>query len=77
MTRTRSTITWLATALGTVMALVGLWASRWGDWNEFDASKLVATGIAIVAGTVVYRLAMDDPQARDDAMGHGHLVHHH
>jgi hypothetical protein len=77
MTPIRSTITWLATAVGTVMALVGVWGTRWGDWNAVDASKLVATGIAIVAGTVVYRLAMDDPQARADAMGHGDLVHHH
>lgn len=61
------------------MALVGIWALRWGDWNEFDAAKLVATGIAIVAGTVVYRLAMDDPQARGDALGHHEhgLAHHH
>jgi hypothetical protein len=77
MTPIRSTITWLATAVGTVMALVGIWAMQWGDWNAFDAAKLVATGMAIVAGTVVYRLAMDDPQARDDAVGHGHLAHDH
>jgi hypothetical protein len=69
-------ITWFATAVGTLMALFGLWASRWGEWNEFDAAKLMAVGIAIVAGTVVYRLAMDDPQASADAH-HSDLAHHH
>ena len=69
-------VTWCATAIGTVMALVGLWATNWGEWNEFDAAKLVATGIAIVAGTVVYRLAMDDPQATADAHRRD-VVHHH
>lgn len=77
MTQTRTTITWVATALGAVMALVGLWASRWGDWDARDAANLIAAGVAIVAGTVIYRLAMDDPQARADAVGRGGMAHTH
>ena len=78
MTKTRAMLTWLATVVGALMAAFGVFLAA-TDNDEWDAARLVATGVAIIAGSVIYRLAMDDPQARSDTAGHrrdGTLLHH-
>jgi hypothetical protein len=61
----RSTVSAAALVVGLVGAVVGLLLMSSDDFDTFQAGTVVMiAGIAMMFGTVIYRMATDDPDVR-------------
>ena len=71
MTSLRRTITWAVVALSLAAAAFGIYlADEDNDEDDINSGAIVlAASVAVLAGTLIYTMAMDDYQVRRQVLG--------